>query len=176
MAQPARTESQTACYEVMLHLDKAGRVFRMYARGNEMVTRFSTEVAERMAAFVGKYGDLVVGVRPASFEHEGGCITGPGLDELALALFRQGLTSLRFGEGFTQASLLDFLGLVRQGLFESDVQDDDLVTLLWRHPIAGLTYTSVLGYHEEGTTQVDVASAELVEGDELLLVAVEQAS
>ena len=123
--------------EVLQHLDKALRVYRLYDPGNEMVTRFMTSLREKLMLFLRDFGELAVRVRPTAFEMRGHTLDGGGLDELALALFRQGIVTLALNSRMDEAQLRKLVGLLSHGL-------------LWRADLTGVKYTSILGYTEDG--------------------------
>ena len=136
--------------EVLLHLDKALRVYRLYDPGNEMVTRFMASLRDKLMPYLRDREQLTVRVRPTSFEMSGNVLEGGGLDELALSLFRQGIVTLSFNSRMDDAQLRRLVEILTHGLRLSDSAEDDLVTLLWRADLPGVKYSSVLGYQEDG--------------------------
>jgi hypothetical protein len=152
--------------DFLVQMDKAIRVFRMYDESNDLVAKFLKEVDARRKAYTDVHGDLVVRLRPNAFDYRGELISNMGLDELALALFRQGLTALRVQRDIEVKALYDFLILLSDGLLSEGGDQDDLVTLLWRAQIPGVSYSSVLGYEEldaeEEEQQHDFATSDAV--------------
>lgn len=148
----ARPDEQTtgAARDVLLQLDKALRVHRLYDRDNEIVEQFAEKLEARLRGFTSQHGELAVNVRPAIFEIGGQKLDMSGIDELALQLFRQGIISLRMTPALCGEELRRFLVLLSEGLRPAERGEDDLVTLLWRSDIEGFHYASVLGYQETG--------------------------
>ena len=134
----------------------------MYDRGNDLVGRFIDDLMVRMGRFFGAFGKFVVRVRPAKFEYGGEGIQATGVDEFALALFRQGLTTFELSPDIDRDALVGFLEVLSRGMAAGDDQDDDLVTLLWRAELPGVHYTSVLGFEEEGGDDQDKLIPEAV--------------
>src|SRR5688572_5016590 len=80
--------------EVLTKLDKALRMRRLYEPHHELVQRFDGELRGALKSYFQRHGDLRVRVRPTAFETADQPIDAPGLDELALAFFRQGVIAL----------------------------------------------------------------------------------
>jgi hypothetical protein len=160
-ARKATSEAASAARDVMIQFDKAIRVYRMYDRANDLIRKFTEELDSRVSGFLSENGDLVVRVRPTAFDYKGERLTALGLDELALSLFRQGVTRFEFTKDFGRESLVAFLEILTTGLSTRVDSDDDLVTMLWREGISGFTYKAILGFAEagEGEDEIDLDPA-----------------
>lgn len=156
------SEAAEEVRELLQHFDKALRVFRLYDEKNDLVSRFVESTWQRTEQILNKRESLVLSIRPTSFQVDERSITGTGLDELALSLFRQGLVQLRLSPKFDEKELREFLRILARGLVSNDQSDDDLVTLLWRANFRGLRYSAVLSYHEEDDTETEASRADAV--------------
>jgi hypothetical protein len=142
-------EDASAATDVLIKFDKAMRARRLYEPTHELVQRFDGDLRTALRAYLGRFGDLKLRVRPTAFEVAEQPITASGLDELALSFFRQGIIGLRLATNVPDAQVSSFLDLCNRGLQNRTLGDDDLATLLWRANLTSINYAAVLGYTEE---------------------------
>ncbi len=84
-------------------------------------------------------------------------------ESLALFFFKDGLRELSFSKGITRDEINDFLRIISLD-YEKEVQDDDIVTLLWEEDFQHIKYMvddSFL-FDEEGYEQIAVEQAKSV--------------
>ncbi|MFP6687189.1 MAG: hypothetical protein VB934_20885 [Polyangiaceae bacterium] len=135
--------------QILRNLHKVLGVCRLYDRGNDLVANFEEQLNEGLRDYLQTNASLKVGVRPNSFEFGKEPVEAPGLDELALALFRQGIISLTFTPEIDRKQVSTFIDVLNSGMRDV-TSSEDLATRLWRADLPGVSYTSVLGYQEAG--------------------------
>lgn len=142
-------EALTGAIDVLRKLDKSSRMRRFYHPSHDIVRRFEGDLFAALRAFLDKFGDLSLRVRPTSFELSGATLEATDLDEFALAFFRQGVIALRFQNGVPDDEFVRFVELCAAGLQSSNDAQDDLPTLLWRASFTRIQYAAPVGYTEE---------------------------
>lgn len=147
--------------DVLTKLDKALRMRRLYEPHHEMVQRFDGELRAALRAYFQRHGDLRLRVRPTAFEVADQPIAATGLDELALAFFRQGVISLRVASTIKDEEVASFLDVCRRGLGGVTLDSEDFPSLMWRANLGSVKYSAVLGYAEQDGAPADLGDLNL---------------
>jgi hypothetical protein len=154
-------EARADAAEVLTKLDKALRMRRLYEPHHELVQRFDGELRAALKTYFERYGDLRVRVRPTAFELADEAIAAPGLDELALGFFRQGVIALRVAAAIKDDEVSSFLEVCRRGLGAASADAEDFPSLMWRANLPSVKYSAVLGYTEEDGAPGDLGDLNL---------------
>lgn len=135
--------------EVLVKLDKAIRTRRFYDASHDLVRRFEADLLSALRAYGAEHGDLSLRIRPNAFEIGEAAAEASGLDEFALAFFRQGVIALRVRHTIAEDEFGRFVALCAAGLQATSADADDLPALLWKARLEGVQYAAPVGYTED---------------------------
>ena len=132
-------------------LATTARSFLFYDPKNEAIHNFLETLLNGLVGTLGELETLAVEVRPFELFFEGKPVY---LDRdrersLAFKLYRDGVRSLRFEQGFDWAELarlLEILSVRYSGVHQNE---DDLVTLLWKASFSHLDMVTIEGFVPE---------------------------
>lgn len=140
---------------------KAKKNLRIYPANNPMYLKVVEETYKKFNEFLEYSDELSLRISRNDIYVGGESVyQGEGKDDnLALFFFRDGLRALVFEKGLEMDELRGFLQIISVD-FDSEMVEDDVVTLLWERDFRKIRYTvdeAVLveeqGYEEEATRQ-----------------------
>ena len=130
--------------EICLHLQAAYRAVRLYPPAHSMISTRMQLLATSLADFFVLRGSLTLGVEESSLVYEEEVVfrQEPMRDEMAFALFREGVRSLTLHPGLEDGELQTLVECFGRA-FVVDALDQDLVTLLWEADFAHIDFRVV---------------------------------
>jgi hypothetical protein len=133
--------------QLLNRLATTARSFLLYDPGNETIHRFLWVLMGSLEAVLQDEGSLVLAVEPFALLLDGEAVYLNRDRERSLAyrLYRDGVRTLTFREGFAWrelASLLEILSIRYTGLHQ---REDDTVTLLWKASFKHIEVVAVEG-------------------------------
>ncbi len=132
----------------MRALARASRAYLIYEPSNEVIKTFLEDVQRSLRSHLSEYGELDLRVRPfelALVEE----VVYRELDwerSLAFKLFRDGVRRLTIGSGATWEELIQFLGILSIRYVGVNMDEDDVLTLLWKASFKHIAIEAVEGF------------------------------
>ena len=120
---------------------KAKKQMRMYPSSNPVYIKASGTLYDRFKKFLSLYNKLLLKIHQHEivYKNEQVYYSPEKGDNIALFLFKDGITELAFLSTLTQQELEDFINVLNTD-FEKDVPDDDVVTLFWERDFKHIKY------------------------------------
>ena len=130
--------------EICLRLQGAYRAVRLYPPGHSMIESRMQPLGSSLAGFLALRGSLTFEVEESRLLYEGQEVyrQEPMRDEMAFALFREGVRTLTLHAGLEDGELRVLVESFGRA-FVVGVLDEDLVTLLWEADFAHIDFKSV---------------------------------
>lgn len=130
---------------IMASFAKTGRSFKLYSRNNEIIVKFTTELYDKITAFLEKRESLVFIIRPAAFLYGGVPVyeNDDRQESFAFKLYKDGVRQLSFYQGLDKRELIDMIDIVSTNFDSSQYFDEDIVTLLWKHDFDKVSYVVI---------------------------------
>ena len=143
ISDPAKAAS-----DVLLSLARAGRSFLLYDPGNEAIRGFLEDYRDSWQAYARAHGDLDLTVQPFEFLRDGQVVYLERDRERSLAfkMFRDGVRKLTIQEGITWEELTRLLQILSIRFVGVRLQEDDILTLLWKASFANIQVEAVEGF------------------------------
>ena len=143
-------------------LASTARSFLLYDARNAAIQRFISTLLEGLLSTLRAEGAIDLDVQPFELRFDGQAVYVNQDRERSLAfrLYRDGVRSLRFRDGFDWdelAKLLEIFSIRYTGVHQ---QEDDVVTLLWKANFKHLDIGAVEGFIPEDTDDDEADSAE----------------
>ncbi len=164
------TEVGRACSEAMVSLSRAARSFLLYDPENKAIRLFLEDLREKLRSFVGRYGDMVLTVRPWEMllGNEVVYVNRDRERSLSFRLFRDGVRKVTIGKGVAWDELTKFLGIISIRYTGVRQQEDDIVTLLWKAGFRNITIVAVEGFvpEDDDWTETRAGASEGEEGEQ----------
>jgi len=148
-----------AASEAIRALARCARSFLIYDAGNNAIRHFLEEMRAKWQWFFDRHGDLAVLVRPWEMvlDKEVVYLERDRERSLAFRLYRDGVRRLRFKADTPWEELTRFLGILSVRFTGIRLQEDDIVTLLWKAGFHHIEIDAVEGLVPED----DEAAAEI---------------
>jgi hypothetical protein len=142
---------------LLTQLATTARSFLLYDAHNVAIQRFIGTLLDSLVSTLRQEGQLVLDVQPFElcFEGEAVYLNRDRERSLAFRLYRDGVRSLKFRDGFDWeelARLLEVLSIRYTGIHQNE---DDLVTLLWKARFEHLDVVAVEGFVPEDPESID---------------------
>lgn len=139
--------------QIMNSFAKTGRSFKLYSRNNEMIQKFTTELYDKMTAFLEKQESIVFTIRHSQFLYKGETVyeNDDREESFAFKLYKDGVRQFSFYQGIDKRELIDVLDIISTNFERMEFYDDDIVTLLWKHDFDKVSYVVVETFGEEVT-------------------------
>jgi HEAT repeat protein len=137
----AREEEISSAKEIVQAVVKAARGLTIYPPGSPFHERFLGELQRKLTAHAEGYGPLRFELEHYEMRVEGEVVyeNRNPKDSLAFRLHADGIKSLEFREGVTEEETGAFLRIIN--IRSSDLEDDDILTLLWSSDFQHIGYT-----------------------------------
>src|SRR5687767_3367992 len=138
---------------VMNSLAKTGRSFKLYSRNNEIIVKFTSELYDKLTAFLEKRDSIVLMIRPHQFLYANEPVyeNDDRQESFSFKLYKDGVRQLSFYQGLDKRELIDFIDIISTNFDSPQYFDDDIVTLLWKHSFDKISYVVVETFGEEVT-------------------------
>ena len=140
-----RTRSASAC---MRALARASRAYLIYEPSNEIIKTFLAEVQRCFGSHLSQFAELDLGVRPFEFSLDGEVVYRERDWERSLAfkLFRDGVRRLTVRARVTWEELTQFLAILSIRYVGVSLDEDDVLTLLWKASFKHISFEAVEGF------------------------------
>ena len=151
--------------EICLRLQAAYRSVRLYPPGHSMIATRMQPLASSLADFLALHGSLTFDVTESQLVYEGEVVFRQEAmrDEMAFALFREGVRSLTIHRGLEEGELAVLVESFGRA-FVMGALDEDLVTLLWEADFAHVEIKAVDPLQAESADEVlDALTSETME-------------
>ena len=135
----ATKEELASANDVMLAMVKTSKGLRIYLPNNPVLITFVEDLNAKMAAHLGRFGELKLDVEPFALKYKG-CDIYENQDpkeSIACRIHADGIRALFFDHGVESRELMILLGIVG---FERPSSDDDMVTQLWERNLSHIRY------------------------------------
>ena len=135
--------------QLLFNLAKTARSFGFYARNNRAIQVFLDELFEGFTTFLSNEGPLWLAVGADRFIHQGEVVyfDSDREDGLPFKLFRDGIRVLTIEPGLDTKEMESFLDLLwRRPSTGRAAEEEDLVTMMWRHSFSHIKYQAVEGF------------------------------
>jgi len=158
-----RTKQANAC---MLSLARASRSYLIYDPRNNVIRKFLLKVQQSFQEFSSRYGDMELQVRPFELVLDGEVIylERDWERSLAFKLFRDGVRRLIIQAGITWEELTRLLEILSIRFVGVRLQEDDVLTLLWKASFDNIQIEAVEGFvpvDDEDAVQAEASGAAL---------------
>jgi len=138
--------------QVLYNFAKTARSFGFYARDNEAITQFLSELEQGFTQILDENGAirLVVGADRFVWKGTAVYVNGDREKGLPFRLFRDGIRGLVFKPGLDDRELLQLLDVLsRRQSTGRNAEEEDVVTLLWKLSLNTVSYEAVEGFTHE---------------------------
>lgn len=135
------TEDISSVKDILQAIIKARKTLRMYPSNNPMYIKTLEETYNRFKEFF-EYKDELsfrIGQNSIYFDSEEIYHKAEKEDNLALFFFKDGLREVTFKKGLSREELEGFLKIITMD-FEREIEDEDVVTLLWQSDFQNIIY------------------------------------
>ncbi len=158
-----RTKMANDC---MLALARASRSYLIYDPRNNVIRKFLLRVQQSFEAFSKHYGDMELQVRPFELVLDGEVIylERDWERSLAFKLFRDGVRRVIVQAGVTWEELTRLLQILSIRFVGVRLQEDDVLTLLWKASFGNIQIEAVEGFvpvDDEDEVQAEASGAAL---------------
>lgn len=176
---PVVSVDLSAARDLLKVFARMARAMRIYARNNDVWIRFWGELTRGMTGYLDAHGLLSLSIGTGEVKVQGEVIFQPkGQDDnFAFRMYKDGLRQIDFLKGIPEAELLRFLEIITADFDRGEMQDKDVVSLLWECEFKHIFTLSVDSFvqeaqtdpeeEEEGPPQDPIALAD-EEADQLL--------
>ncbi len=146
---------------LLTQLASTARSFLLYDARNAAIQRFIATLLEGLLTTLKAEGTIDLDVQPFELRFDGQAVylNQDRERSLAFRLYRDGVRSLKFRDGFDWdelAKLLEIFSIRYTGVHQ---QEDDVVTLLWKANFKHLDIGAVEGFVPEDTDEAEAGSA-----------------
>ncbi len=151
-----------AASEAMRSLARCARSFLIYDASNNAIRNFLEEMRTKWQWFFDRHGDLAVSIRPWEMVLDGEVVYLERDRERSLAfrLYRDGVRRLRFKADTPWEEMIRFLGILSVRFTGIRLQEDDIVTLLWKAGFQHIEVDAVEGLApEDDETAAEIAAS-----------------
>lgn len=133
---------------VILALSRAARSFLLYDPSNEAIRHFLDALRKTTEGYLGKFGDLVLEIRPFELVAAGEIVYLERDRERSLAfrLYRDGVRKLTVHASLTWHELLKLLEVLSIRYTGVRQTEDDMVVLLWKAGFQNIEIEAVEGF------------------------------
>jgi hypothetical protein len=145
LGSSAQGRSASAC---MRALARASRAYLIYDPSNEVIKTFLAEVQRSIREHLANYDELDLQVRPFELVL-GDEVVYRETDwerSLSFKLFRDGVRRLTIGSGATWPELVQFLAILSIRYVGVSLDEDDVLTLLWKASFKHIDIEAVEGF------------------------------
>jgi hypothetical protein len=134
--------------DAMRSLARASRSYLIYDAGNQAVRGFIEEVRTGFERFFNAHGDMELTVRPYELMLDGEAVYLERDRErsLSLKLFRDGVRKLTLNRSTDWGELTRLLEILSIRFVGVRLNEDDVVTLLWKAGFANIRIEAVEGF------------------------------
>lgn len=161
-AAPARSAAGCDAGDALRALAHTARSFVLYDPSNEKVHDFLQDLRRKVYHYLATYGELRLDIRPWDVA-VGGEVVYTDRDRehsVAFRLYRDGVRTLVIRPELDWNELICLIGILSVRYKGFRIQEDDIVTLLWRADFNHIEYTAVEGVVASEDDPADVARAE----------------
>ncbi|MGB9714890.1 MAG: HEAT repeat domain-containing protein [Thermodesulfovibrionales bacterium] len=136
-----QTEDISLVKDILQTIIKARKTLRMYPTNNPIYIKTLEETYNKFKEFFEYRDDLSfrIGQNSIYFDSEEIYHKDEKEDNLALFFFKDGLRELTFKKGLSQEELEEFFKIITLD-YEREVEDEDIVTLLWQRDFQNIIY------------------------------------
>jgi hypothetical protein len=147
--------------ELLTKLATTARSFLLYDPGNAAIHRFLSSLLETFLTTLRDERRLALAVRPFELHFEGRVVylNHDRERSLAFRLYRDGVRTLTFYEGFQWEELARLLEILSIRYTSIRQREDDMVTLLWRAGFRHLEVVAVEGIVPDERSEAEEAAA-----------------
>jgi hypothetical protein len=154
--------------EVVQNIIKSKKNLRMYPENNPIYIKTVDTAYDTFNDILDYRDEISFKIKQLEIIHDGEQVYyKPDKDDnLALFFFKDGIRELTFKNGLTKEELEDFLKIIMID-FDTEVEDDDVVTLMWERDFQNISYivdeaflTDDENYEERAVQQVKERAAE----------------
>jgi HEAT repeat protein len=134
-------EEAKAVKEILANLLRAKKMLRMYPQGNPMYVRTLDDLYAKICGFF-EYRDeltLKIGQNSIFLDSEQVYHNTEKEDNLAIFLFKDGIRELSFSKDLLRGELEEFMRIIMVD-YDREIQEDDVVTLLWEKDFQNIRY------------------------------------
>lgn len=131
--------------QIMNAFAKCGRSFKLYARNNEMIQKFTNDLYDKITSFLEERESIVFTIRPTQFLYAKEVVyeQEDREESFAFKLYKDGVRQLSFYQGIDKREMMDMLDIISTNFERMEYYDDDVVTLLWKHDFEKISYVVV---------------------------------
>ncbi len=158
------TDQGNAASRSLMSLSRAARAFLLYDPSNEAIRVFLEAIQTSFMNYLDTYGPLILSVRPYEIAVSGEVVYKEEERERSLAfkLFRDGVRRLTVFEDVEWSELLRLLEILSIRYSGIRLNEDDIVTLLWKANFQHIEVEAVEGFVPE---EEDFDEQEFYESD-----------
>jgi hypothetical protein len=155
------TAEAKAANDALRALARASRAYLIYDARNEIIRTFLGSLKEAFEAFSRAHGDMFLEVRPFEFVLRGDVVYLERDRERSLAfkLFRDGVRRVTIRAGVTWDELTALLQILSIRYIGVRLNEDDVLTLLWKAGFANIEVEAVEGFIEDDETEIPDGAA-----------------
>ncbi len=145
------SDQGNAASRSLMSLSRAARAFLLYDPSNEAIRVFLEAIQTSFMSYLDTYGPLILSVRPYEIAVEGEVVYKEEERERSLAfkLFRDGVRRLTVFEDVEWSDLLRLLEILSIRYSGIRLNEDDIVTLLWKANFQHIEVEAVEGFVPE---------------------------
>src|SRR6185503_14058006 len=157
--------------ELLTKLATTARSFLLYDPGNAAIHRFLSSLLEAFLTTLRDERRLALAVRPFELHFEGRVVylNHDRERSLAFRLYRDGVRTLTFYEGFQWEELARLLEILSIRYTSIRQREDDMVTLLWRADFRHLEVVAVEGIVPDEADEAEARALPATVAPELAL-------
>src|SRR3972149_8381254 len=139
--------------DVLQSLSKAIKALKLYPDNSPVKHKFISDLTAKFTKFLEEYGDLALTVKQFDMLYQGEVVYTQTVKEesIAFRFFGDGIRKVVFSEKLDEQEILNFINVI-QGGKGRDVEDDDIVTMMWEKDFKNIRYVVIedRGGGEEG--------------------------
>ena len=140
--------------DVLQSLSKAIKALKLYPDNSPVKHKFISDLTAKFTKFLEEYGDLALTVKQFDMLYQGEVVYTQTVKEesIAFRFFGDGIREVIFSEKLDEQEILNFINVI-QGGKGRDVEDDDIVTMMWEKDFKNIRYVVIEdggGGEEEG--------------------------
>lgn len=127
--------------DIIQNIIKSKKNLRMYPENNPIYIKTIDSAYQTFRDFLDYKEELVLKIKQLEIIHDGEQVyyKPEKEDNLALFFFKDGIRELTFKSGLQKDELEDFLKISMQD-FDTEAEDDDVVTLMWERDFQNISY------------------------------------
>ncbi|MEK6560791.1 MAG: HEAT repeat domain-containing protein [Nitrospirota bacterium] len=130
--------------DVLQSLSKAIKALKLYPDNSPVKQKFISDLTGKFTKFLEEYGDLALTVKQFDLLYQGEVVYTQTVKEesIAFRFFGDGIREVVFSEKLDEQEILNFIDVI-QGGKGRDVEDDDIVTMMWEKDFKNIRYVVI---------------------------------